>query len=124
MWYYSLSHINQTKCTGTHNSYFRCVLGNFMQFMIIPILKNILRAGLLGAYPTCLFLSQISFLFIEFEVPGMRLDALQHCFEQPSPASRPLPRLVHVEVQNAHGIYLVLKNITHIQGSAKRQSQV
>ena len=24
-----------------------------MQFMIIPILKNILRAGLLGAYPTC-----------------------------------------------------------------------
>ena len=40
---------------GTHNSYFRCVLGNSMQFMIIPILKNILRAGLLGAYPTCLF---------------------------------------------------------------------
>ena len=30
-----------------------CMLGYFRQFMVIPNLENILRAGLLGAYPTC-----------------------------------------------------------------------
>ena len=32
------------------------MLGYFRQLMVIPNLENILRAGLLGAYPTCILL--------------------------------------------------------------------
>lgn len=57
----------------------------------------------------------ISFVFIEFEVPGVSSESLQHRFKQASSASRPLPRLVHVEVQHAQRVHLVLKNATLVK---------
>ena len=41
------------------------------------------------------------------EAPGLHLLAPQHRLEQPLAAARPLPRLRHVEVEDAHGAELV-----------------